>query len=117
LKWGLCSFLLDVLTVRWLLRPAQGVQDYAGENAQYVGDDEQRGQDGAAYGQVACCGSHRTRPPDGSIVLIAAYISMEMGGEDDCASDLGPSEPGLIVSRKYRTYSNTMLTHVLGICL
>jgi hypothetical protein len=42
---------------------------------------------------------------------------MEMGSEDDYAFDLGPSKPGLIVAREYRTYSNVVFTHVLGICL
>jgi len=36
-----------------LFTPGQGVQDYAGEDAQYAGDDEQGSQDCAAYGQAA----------------------------------------------------------------
>jgi len=33
-----------------LFSTTQGVEDYAGEEAQYTSDYEQGGQDGAAYG-------------------------------------------------------------------
>jgi hypothetical protein len=45
-----------------LLASAQGIQDYAGEDAQYACDNEQGGQYGTAHSQAACRGRYVNHP-------------------------------------------------------